>query len=170
MNSFFIVANTYGSINGNGIDDNDNDYFIFNTDQSITLAGFVSNVSIEFCSLPTSASPSLWIYVVEYTGSPNYYISRSMYAVPINQISTSTSTQQYTFPEYQVNVSVGEYIGVGFGSTTGGSPCQVFPGNSSYTNSYGGANQSYLVGIQGSLYFASQMHGVSVSYTVLTLV
>jgi len=44
------------------MNDNRNSYIIFNKNQPITLAGFVSNVSVKFCSLPTSASPVLWIY------------------------------------------------------------------------------------------------------------
>ncbi|CAF2474850.1 unnamed protein product [Rotaria sp. Silwood2] len=78
-----------------------------------------------------------------------------MYVVLIDQISTNNTIQQYTLPSFQLNVSVAEYVGVGFGKTTVSSPCQLVSGNSAYTNIYGGTNQTYLVGIQESLSFTS---------------
>lgn len=66
-------------------------------------------------------------------------------------------------------MSLGEYVAIGFGKTTGGSPCQVIPGNSTFINAYGGANQTYLVGSHGSSSFSSLQHSVCYKlYTVLT--
>ncbi|CAF1080770.1 unnamed protein product [Rotaria sordida] len=60
-----------------------------------------------------------------YTGIGSYYISHSMYTVSIDQIGTNKTIQQYTLRPFQLNVSVAEYIGVGFGKTTSGSPYQL---------------------------------------------
>jgi hypothetical protein len=111
---FLTVANTYGSLNDDGVDGNYNNYLVASVNEPAILGGFVSKVSIKFCSLPTSTSPVLWIYIIQYTGIPIFYILRSMYAVPFNQISTTNAIQQYTLPYYQLNISVSEYVGLGF--------------------------------------------------------
>lgn len=164
-----LVTTNYGSLIDNGADDLHNDHVIFNRHQSITLPGYVSNVSVKFCTLPTTIQPVLWVYIIHYTGVNPYFTPYVMYQIPYNQINTVSPIQQFNIPHYRLNITIGQYLGIGFGKITGGSPCQVIPGNSSYTNAYGGANQTYLSTTQSSYSYSFQTRAVALSFTVQTL-
>ena len=145
-----------------------NDHVVMNLRQVVSVAGFVNTVSIQYCTLPSTAQPILWVYVIEYTGTYPYFITRSMFAIPSEQVSLTNALQEYTLPNHRLNVSVGHYIAVGFGKTTGGSPCRAAPGDGAYTNLFGGANQTFLASIQGSCFYYFQTQEFSIGFTTLS--
>lgn len=176
VRSFFKLTNyhfvfdsvdlQYTSRADNGIDSQKNDYVSFNIDSANIMNGFLKVVSIKFCVLPSGPEPSIWVYSINNTGPGSQFTSYFMYRIPHTQISTSNFVQNFILPDHAFNLSANHYVGIGFGSSTGGSPCQV-PAVSSFSSTVcGGADQWIYVQFRSPCNYGFEFTGFSYNYTV----
>ncbi|CAF1469530.1 unnamed protein product, partial [Didymodactylos carnosus] len=114
----------YGSVKASEqSSDEDNMLTLFNAFDQIILPGYVKSVSISFYSAPSSTGTTrLYVYVISPTSRTSGFCITAKYTVPHGTITDQVVTPQtFLVPAYLLNVTTGQYVGVGFGPNSGSS-------------------------------------------------
>jgi len=170
-NGFFLFFGTatYGGLTNNGVDDSDNGLVVVDKTDVVAAYGgsyisrYVQQISLDFAMAPSTATPEIWLYVMNMTVSPNRFDAVVTYQLPYTSIITgSTGPQTMVLPVNAMPISTNQYMAVGFGPG-GGSPYQV-TGRTEYYHTP--ANFASV----GNTTYTSFANGFAFSFTVATVV
>jgi hypothetical protein len=157
-------------VTNNGNDDGDSGYVVIDSYDVVTAYGgsyisrYVQQVSLDFATAPSTATPKIWLYVMNLTVSTNGFTPVVKYQLPYASITIgSIGIQTMVLPVNAMPISANQYMAVGFGAG-GGSPYQV-TGRSEY---YSSPSPSFAA--LGYNTYTSFTAGFAFSFTVATVV
>jgi len=127
----------YGTTLNDGTDAGTDGNVQINADDVITgvdgvsASAYVQLVSFSFYTAPSTTTPTIWLYVMNQTGSTLAFTPNVIYQIPYASITTGvTGIQNISLPIDVLPVVSGQYIGVGF--DTGGGSLNTVENQASY--------------------------------------
>ncbi|CAF0972502.1 unnamed protein product, partial [Didymodactylos carnosus] len=103
-----------------GIKSRSHMHTVFNIDDPVKVKGFVTTIEINFSDAPSGAlNANLWLYIISRTNVIDRYNIKSSYQIPVNKIAGKTGIQRFPLPEAALMMEAEEFLGVGFGSSSG---------------------------------------------------